>query len=148
MAAGGRHAASVASHRHSRGHRVVLVRGQLRFSKSVSGLAPATMEFWIPNEPPCVIVPGSHGPQVTAASSGGRRDPFCLIHAYCSLARLPPTHPFVGAPILQRHFQVARPPASPPCPPPSHIHAGWMVSATTTPTSWAPSQDQLFPLYM
>ena len=29
-----------------------------------------------------------------------------LTHTYCSLARLPPTHPFVGGPILQRHFQV------------------------------------------
>jgi hypothetical protein len=29
-----------------------------------------------------------------------------LTHTYCSLSRLPPTHPFVGAPILQRHFQV------------------------------------------
>jgi hypothetical protein len=29
-----------------------------------------------------------------------------LTNTYCSLARLPPTHPFVGAPILQRHFQV------------------------------------------
>jgi hypothetical protein len=29
-----------------------------------------------------------------------------LTHTYCSLARLPHTHPFVGAPILQRHFQV------------------------------------------
>ena len=29
-----------------------------------------------------------------------------LTHTYCPLARLPPTHPFVGAPILQRHFQV------------------------------------------
>jgi hypothetical protein len=29
-----------------------------------------------------------------------------LTHTYCSLARLPPTHHFVGAPILQRHFQV------------------------------------------
>jgi hypothetical protein len=29
-----------------------------------------------------------------------------LTHTYWSLARLPPTHPFVGAPILQRHFQV------------------------------------------
>jgi hypothetical protein len=27
-------------------------------------------------------------------------------YSYCSLARLPPAHPFVGAPILQRHFQV------------------------------------------
>jgi hypothetical protein len=39
-------------------------------------------------------------------------------------------------------------PASlPPGPPPSHIHAGWMVSATKTPTSSAPSQDSLCPLY-
>jgi hypothetical protein len=29
-----------------------------------------------------------------------------LTHTYCSLARLPPTHPFVGTPILQLHFQV------------------------------------------
>jgi hypothetical protein len=30
-----------------------------------------------------------------------------LTHTYCSLARLPPTHPFLlGALILQRHFQV------------------------------------------
>jgi hypothetical protein len=31
---------------------------------------------------------------------------YCLTYTYCSLARLPPTHPFVGAPILQRHFQI------------------------------------------
>ncbi len=31
---------------------------------------------------------------------------YCLTHTYCSHARLPPSHPFVGAPILQRHFQV------------------------------------------
>ena len=37
---------------------------------------------------------------------------------------------------------------SPPRPPPSRIHAGWMVSATKMPTSVAPSQDSLFPLYM
>jgi hypothetical protein len=28
------------------------------------------------------------------------------------------------------------------------MHAGWMVSATKTPTSSAPSQDSLFPLYI
>ncbi len=39
-------------------------------------------------------------------------------------------------------------PLSPPRPPPSHIHAGWMVSATRMPTCSAPSQDYLFPLYM
>jgi hypothetical protein len=50
--------------------------------------------------------PGGH---TTAVGSGGRRAPFSTdtaSHTYCSLARLPPTHPFVGAPILQRHFQV------------------------------------------
>ena len=31
--------------------------------------------------------------------------------------------------------------------PPSHVHAGWMVSATRTPTSSAPSQNSLFPLH-
>jgi hypothetical protein len=31
---------------------------------------------------------------------------------------------------------------------PHTLHAGWMVSATRTPTSSAPSQDYLFPLYM
>ena len=38
-----------------------------------------------------------------------------LTHTYCLLALLPPTYPFVGAPILQLHFQVqwrAPPPAS------------------------------------
>ena len=35
-----------------------------------------------------------------------------LTHTYCSLARLPPTHPFVGALILQRHFPSLSP--SPP----------------------------------
>jgi hypothetical protein len=39
---------------------------------------------------------------------------------------------------------MARPPPSPPRPPPSHMHAGWMVSATKTPTSSAPSQDRGF----
>ena len=29
-----------------------------------------------------------------------------LSNTYCLLARLPPTHPFVGAPIVQLHFQV------------------------------------------
>jgi hypothetical protein len=37
-----------------------------------------------------------------------------------------------------------RPPLSPPRPPPSHMHAGWMVSATKTPTSSATSQDSPF----
>jgi hypothetical protein len=37
-----------------------------------------------------------------------------LTHTYCSLARLPPTHPFVSAPILQLHFQVRWLPRLPP----------------------------------
>jgi hypothetical protein len=55
---------------------------------------------------------------------------YSLKHTYCSLARLPTTHPFVGAPILQRHFQVrwrARRP-----PPPRHLphtstQDGWFM---------------------
>ena len=119
-------------------------------------------------------------------------------HTYCSLARLPPTHPFVGAPISNGIFRSDVAPASlPPAsssltntrrmdgfcnqsadqlgslaglsvpdvhvgvvecasaflPPASssltHTRSlGWMVSATRTPTSSAPSQDYLFPLYM
>jgi len=79
---------------------------------------------------PCVKVPGSsrvpveegncrYGEAQAAAASwrahDGRRQRgtacshlyrYRLTHTYCSLARLPPTHPFVGAPILQPHFQV------------------------------------------
>jgi hypothetical protein len=58
-----------------------------------------------------------------------------LTHTYCSLARLPPTHPFVCAPILQRHFQVqwrARLPP-PPRPLPSHMHAGWFLQPKRRP---------------
>ena len=80
---------------------------------------------------PCVKVPGSsrvpsqviqdcrYGEAQAAAASwrahDGRRQRgtacphlyrYRLTHTYCSLDRLPPTHPFVGAPILQRHFQV------------------------------------------
>ena len=40
------------------------------------------------------------------------------------------------------------PSASSRTPPPLHIHAGWMVSTTKTPTSSDPSQDSLFLLYM
>ena len=81
--------------------------------------------------PPCVKVPGSsrvpdrgvlplrYGEAQAAAASwrahDGRRQRgtacphlfrYHLTHTYCSLARLPPTHPFVGVLILQRHFQV------------------------------------------
>ena len=134
------------------------------------GLAPATLEFWVrfPNERnqgkqthPVLKYRVPHGSQICnygeAQSAGaswrahdGRRQRgtacphlyrYRLTHTYCSLARLPPTHPFVGAPILQRHFQVPWR-ARLPRPPPSHMHAGWMVSATKTPTSSATSQGR------
>ena len=50
--------------------------------------------------------PGGH---TTAVGSGGRRAPISTdtaSHTHTARSRLPPTHPFVGAPILQRHFQV------------------------------------------
>ena len=72
-------------------------------------------------------------------------------HTHILLARSPaPYSPFRRRAHSPTAFSgpMARPPPSPPRPPPSHIHAGWMVSATRTPTSSAPSQDYLFPLYM
>ena len=79
--------------------------------------------------PPCVKVPGSSrvpvpwrsavmarhrrrrppGGHTTAAGSGGWRATISTDtdkHTYCLFYYLPPTHPFVGATILQRHFQV------------------------------------------
>ena len=67
------------------------------------------------------------------------------------LARSPaPYSPFRGRAQSPTAFSgpMARPPPVPPRPPPSHMHAGWMVYATKTPTSSAPSQDSLFPLYV
>ncbi len=72
-------------------------------------------------------------------------------HTHILLARSPaPYSPFRRRPHSPTVFsgQMACQPPSPPRPPPSHVHAGWMVSATRTPTSSAPSQDYLFPLYM
>ena len=72
-------------------------------------------------------------------------------HTHILLARSPaPYSPFRRRAHSPTAFSgpMARPPPSPPRPPPSHIDAGWMVSATRTPTSSAPSQDYLFPLYM
>jgi hypothetical protein len=69
-------------------------------------------------------------------------------HTHILLARSPaPYSPFRRRAHSPTAFSgpMARPPPSPPRPPPSHIHAGWMVSATRTPTSSAPSQDSLFP---
>ena len=82
-----------------------------------------------------------------------------LTHTYFSLARLPMMLSFICSfrnknpysPFRRRAHPptafsgpMARPPPSPPRPLPSHMHAGWMVSATKTPTSSAPSQDPPF----
>ena len=59
-----------------------------------------------------------------------------LTHTYCSLARLPPTHPFVGAPILQRHFQVRwRARLSPPrvLLPHTYTQDGWFLQPERRP---------------
>ena len=72
-------------------------------------------------------------------------------HTHIMLARSPvPYSPFRRRAHSPTAFSgpMARPPPSPPRPPPSHMHGGWMVSATRTPTSSAPSQDYLFPRYM
>ena len=68
-------------------------------------------------------------------------------HTHILLARSPaPYSPFRRRPHSPTAFSgpMARPPPSPPRPPPSHMHAGWMVSATKTPTTLAPSQDSPF----
>jgi hypothetical protein len=68
-------------------------------------------------------------------------------HTHILLARSPaPYSPFRlrAHPPTAFSGPMARPPPSPPRPPPSHMHAGWMVSATKTPTSSAPSQDSPF----
>ena len=86
-----------------------------------------------------------------------KRSPYYLLyrqdtsHTHILLARSPaPYSPFRRRAHSPTAFSgpMAHPPPSPPRPPPSHIHAGWMVSATRTPTSSAPSQDYLFPLYL
>ncbi len=121
--------------------------------------------------------PAAAASYTTAAGSGGRRAPFStetVTHTHtawsvaCPLLTLSTlvlciygnsigfgSYIFI-TPFHRRHDHsptafsgpMARPPPSPPRPPPSHIHAGWMVSATRTPTCSAPSQDYLFPLYM
>ena len=68
-------------------------------------------------------------------------------HTHILLARSPaPYSPFLRRAHSTTAFSgpMARPPPSPPRPPPSHMHAGWMVSATKTPTSSAPSQGRPF----
>jgi hypothetical protein len=122
---------------------------------------------------PCIKVPGSsrvpgetflplwRGAGGCGLLAGTRRRPAAEDGVPPSLPRPPHTHillarsPAPYSPFRRRAHSptafsgpMARPPPSPPRPPPSHIHAGWMVSATRTPTSSAPSQDCLFPLYM
>jgi hypothetical protein len=87
--------------------------------------------------------PGGHA---AAVGSGGRRAPISAdtaSHTHtarslaCPLLTLSLARPFSNGPM-------ARPPPSPPRPPPSHMHAGWMVSATKKQTSSTPSQDRPF----
>jgi hypothetical protein len=111
-----------------------------------------TLEFWVrfPNRKNC-----RYGEAPAAAASwrahDGRRQRgtacphlyrYRLTHTYCSLTRLPPTHPqkCVGAPILQLHFQVqwrAR------LPPPSVLlphtctQDGWFLQPKRRP-AWIP----------
>ena len=76
---------------------------------------------------------------------GGCRPPSLQIppHTHILLARSPA--PYSPARPFSNGIFRARPPPSPPRPPPSHMHAEWMVSATKTPTSSTPSQDCSFP---
>ncbi len=121
---------------------------------------------------PCVKVPGSsrvpgrnnlplwHGAGGAGLLTGTRRRPAAEDGVPPSLQIPPHTHtarslacpysPFRRRAHSPTAFSgpMARPPLSPAPPPPSHTHAGWMVSATRTPTSSAPSQDYLSPLYM
>jgi hypothetical protein len=67
--------------------------------------------------------PGGH---TTALGSGGRRAPFSTdtaSHTYCSLARLPPTHPFVECPFSNGIFRSNGAPASLPPASSSLTHA-------------------------
>jgi hypothetical protein len=69
-------------------------------------------------------------------------------HTHILLARSPaPYSPFRRRAHSPTAFSgpMARPPPSPPRPPPSHMHAGWMVSATKTPTSSAPLPRRTVP---
>ena len=68
-------------------------------------------------------------------------------HTHILLARSPaPYSPFRRRTHSPTAFSgpMARPTPSPPRPLPLHMHAGWMVSATKTPTSSAPSQGRPF----
>jgi hypothetical protein len=87
--------------------------------------------------------PASLSPASSSLTHTRRTDGFCNQNAYQlgSLAGLSFPVVYVGVVEYAPAFLSL-------CPPPSHIHAGRMVSATRTPTSSAPSQDCLFPLYM
>ena len=120
----------------------------------VVGLAPATLEFWVrfQTRDPGQVCRYGEAPAAAASwrANDGGLPPSLQIppHTHILLARSPAPYS-----LSRRRAQsptafsgpMARPPPSPPRPPPSHIHAGWMVSATRTLTSSAPSQDYLFP---
>jgi len=85
----------------------------------------------------------------TAVCSWGRHDPISTdtaSHTHTARSLACPYSPFCWRDHSPTAFSgpMARPPPSPPRPPPSHMHAGWMVSATKTPTSSATSQDRPF----
>jgi len=100
------------------------VRNPVRSTNCRYGEAPAAAASW-------------------RAHDGSRQGTACPLlyryrhtHTYCSLARLPPTHPFVGAPILQRHFQVrwrARLPPPRVLLPHTYTQDGWFLQPERRP---------------
>jgi hypothetical protein len=97
----------------------------------------------------CCVLAGTRRP--SAAGEGVPPSLQILPHTHILLARsLAPYSSFRWRAHSPTAFSgpVVRPPPSPPRPPPSHMHAGWMVSATKTPASSATSQDSPFQLYM
>ena len=125
-----------------------VLESTIRFSNIIIGKEPLYQLY-----PPKVqqLWRGSGGGGVLAgtrrqSAAGDGMPPSLQIppHTHILLARSPaPYSPFRRRTNSPTAFSgpMARPPPSPPRPPPSHIHAGWMVSATKTPTSSAPSQD-------
>ena len=97
------------------------------------------------------VLPSCGGHTTTAAGSEGRRAPFSTdtaSHTHTARSLACPLLTLLSAPPFSNGIFRSNGAPLPPRPPPSHVHAGWMVSATKTPTSSAPSQDYLFPLYM
>ncbi len=97
------------------------------------GLAPATLEFW-------VLFPGTRYLILEVPGLPATLEFWVRFPNERNQGKQ--AHPVLKYPVP--HGSQARPPPSPPRPPPSHMHAGWMVSATKTPTSSAPSQGRPF----